>query len=166
MKNALGVSLGITALIWTYLALNVIPGVLVWAGFIAWGAYFTVGKDALTKTIFATIFGGVMAAIAVGIVAVLDDYLAVGIAAPIAVGLTVYGLTAIDKLNNVPANVFGYAATFAYLLMGGGFDDALAMEGSNLYAPDLSNPIVVSALSFVLGAIFGLISEKVAGMLK
>jgi hypothetical protein len=36
MKNALGVSLGITALIWTYLALNVIPGVLVWAGFIAW----------------------------------------------------------------------------------------------------------------------------------
>ena len=35
MKNALGVSLGITALIWTYLALNVIPGVLVWAGFIA-----------------------------------------------------------------------------------------------------------------------------------
>ena len=50
--------------------------------------------------------------------------------------------------------------------MGGGFDDALAMEGSNLYAPDLSNPIVVSALSFVLGAIFGLISEKVAGILK
>ena len=29
MKNALGVSLGITALIWTYLALNVIPGVLI-----------------------------------------------------------------------------------------------------------------------------------------
>ena len=49
MKNALGVSLGITALIWTYLALNVIPGVLVWAGFIAWGAYFTVGKTHYLK---------------------------------------------------------------------------------------------------------------------
>jgi hypothetical protein len=166
MKNALGVSLGITALIWTYLALNVIPGVLVWAGFIAWGAYFTVGKDALLKTISATIFGGIMAAIAVGIVAFLDDYLAVGMAAPIAVGLTVYGLTAISKLPNVPANVFGYAATFAYLLMGGGFDDALIMEGSNMYAVDLANPIIVSALSFVFGAVFGLISEKVAGMLK
>ena len=165
MKNALGVSLGVTALIWTYLALNVIPGVLVWAGFIAWGAYFTVGKDALSKTISATIFGGIMAAIAVGIVAVLDDYLAVW-AAPIAVGLTVYGLTAISKLPNVPANVFGYAATFAYLLMGGGFDDALIMEGSNLYAVDLANPIIVSALSFVFGSVFGLLSEKGAGMLK
>jgi len=166
MKNALGVSLGITALVWTYLALNVIPGVLVWAGFIAWGAYFTVGKDALTKTISATIFGAVMAAIAVGIVALLDDYLAVGIAAPIAVGLTVYGLTAFDKLNNVPANVFGYAATFGFLLMGTGFNDALGMEGANLIALELANPIIVTSLSFVLGSVFGLISEKVAGMLK
>ena len=66
----------------------------------------------------------------------------------------------------MPANVFGDAATFAYLLMGGVFDDALIMEGSNLYAVDLANPIIVSALSFVFGAVFGLISEKVAGMLK
>ena len=49
MKNALGVSSGVTPVIWTSLALTVIPGVLVWAGFIAWGAYFTVGKDALSK---------------------------------------------------------------------------------------------------------------------
>jgi hypothetical protein len=40
------------------------------------------------------------------------------------------------------------------------------MEGSNLYSVDLANPIIVSALSFVFGAVFGLISEKVAGMLK
>ena len=166
MKNALGVSLGITALIWTYLALNVIPGVLVWAGFIAWGAYFTVGKNALTKTISATFFGGIMAAIAVAIVALLDDYLAVGMAAPIAVGITVYGLTSVNKLPNVPANVIGYAATFAYLLLGGGFDDALIMESGNLYAPELANPIVTSAISFIFGAVFGLISEKVAGLLK
>ena len=85
---------------------------------------------------------------------------------PIAVGLTVYGLTAFDKLNNVPANVFGYAATFGFLLMGTGFNDALDMEGANLIALDLANPIIVTSLSFVLGSVFGLISEKVAGMLK
>ena len=168
MKNALGVSIALVAVLWTWLALAgpLSDYALVWAGFIAWGAYFTVGKDALTKTISATIFGAVMAAIAVGIVALLDDYLAVGIAAPIAVGLTVYGLTAFDKLNNVPANVFGYAATFGFLLMGTGFNDALGMEGANLIALDLANPIIVTSLSFVLGSVFGLISEKVAGMLK
>jgi hypothetical protein len=50
--------------------------------------------------------------------------------------------------------------------MGTGFNDALGMEGANLIALDLANPIIVTSLSFVLGSVFGLISEKVAGMLK
>ena len=70
MKNALGVSLGILALVWTYLALTVLSGyVLVWAGFVAWGAYFVVGgKSALADTITAMIYGSIMAGVAVVII--------------------------------------------------------------------------------------------------
>ena len=52
MKNALGVSISLVAVLWTWLVLaGPLNGLaLVWAGFIAWGAYFTVGKDALGKT--------------------------------------------------------------------------------------------------------------------
>ena len=53
MKNALGVSIALVAVLWTWLVLaGPLNGIaLVWAGFIAWGAYFTVGKQALGKTI-------------------------------------------------------------------------------------------------------------------
>ena len=46
MKNALGVSIALVAVLWTWLVLaGPLNGLaLVWAGFIAWGAYFTVGK--------------------------------------------------------------------------------------------------------------------------
>jgi len=116
MKNAFGVALGIMALIWAYLALTVLSGyVLVWAGFIAWGAYHTIqGKDVLLPTITGTIFGAVMATIALVIAALLSGYIdnfAATIA--IAVGITVYILTAVKAFGNVPANVFGYAATVA-----------------------------------------------------
>jgi len=155
MKNALGVSLGICALVWTYIALFVLGDyVQVWGGFIAWGAYFTVGKDALSKTVTATIYGSILAAIAV----ILHGYLGVvgDLAWPVAVGVTVWGLTALPKCPNIPANVFGYAATFGFMLL------ASNME---VLATDFSNPVIMMSVSFVLGSIAGLASEKVAGML-
>ena len=73
MKNALGVSIALVAVLWTWLVLGWHKWwhhmALVWAGFIAWGAYFTVGKNALGKTIAATIFGSFMAIVAVFILA-------------------------------------------------------------------------------------------------
>ena len=77
MKNALGVSIALVAVLWTWLVLaGPLNGLaLVWAGFIAWGAYFTVGKNALGKTISATIFGSLMAIVAVFILALIDEYL-------------------------------------------------------------------------------------------
>ena len=155
MKNALGVSLGICALVWTYIALFVLGDyVQVWGGFIAWGAYFTVGKDALSKTVTATIYGSILAAVAV----ILYGYLgAIGdFAWPVAVGITVWGLTALPKCPNIPANVFGYAATFGFMLL------ASNME---VMAMDFSNPVIMMSVSFILGSIAGLASEKVAGML-
>ena len=158
MKNALGVSLGIYALVWTYIAVFVLGDyVQVWAGFIAWGAYFTVGKDALQKTISATIYGAVLAGIAVLIhtyAGMLGDF-----AWPVAVGITVWGLTAVPKFSDVPANVFGYAATFGLMLLTNSADMYSIMSVA------VSNPVITASISFILGSLAGMVSEKVAGML-
>ena len=158
MKNALGLSLGICALVWTYIAVFVLGDyVQVWAGFIAWGAYFTVGKDALKKTISATIYGAVLAGIAV----LLHTYLGMlgDFAWPVAVGITVWGLTALPKFSDIPANVFGYAATFGFMLLTNQAD----MYSVTTVA--VSNPIIISSISFILGSASGMISEKFADML-
>ena len=158
MKNALGVSLGICALVWTYIAVFILGDyVQVWAGFIAWGAYFTVGKDALVKTISATIFGAVLAGIAVLIhtyVGMLGDF-----AWPVAVGITVWGLTAVPKFSDVPANVFGYAATFGLMLL------TNSADMYSISSAAVSNPVITASISFILGSLAGMVSEKVAGML-
>lgn len=163
MKNALGVSLGICALVWTYLALGVLSGfVAVWGGFIAWGAYFTNGKgtDNLQKTITATIFGAVLAGVAV----IINNYIGVtgSFAWPIAVGVTVWGLTALagnKYFANIPANVFGYAATFGLML---------TTNTADMYSVTvvgMENPVILMSVSFVFGSLAGVASEKVAGML-
>ena len=57
-------------------------------------------------------------------------------------------------LSDIPASVFGYAPTAG-----------LALVGKNFAVTSLSleNPFINVALSLVIGAIFGYISEKVAG---
>jgi hypothetical protein len=58
----------------------------------------------------------------------------------------------------VPANVYGYAATAGY---------ALSTETAGNYgAMDFTNPVLLVALSVVLGAIFGLVSAKVAAAIS
>jgi hypothetical protein len=158
MKNALGISLGICALVYTYLALSVITVIgaaAIWAGFIAWGSYFTVGKDALKKNISANIFGALLAGVAVliyGQIGMAGDF-----AWPIAVGVTVWALTIVPSLGNIPANVFGYATAFGYMLLSGTTGDVTALA--------VSNPIVTISIAMVVGSIFGLASEKVAAKL-
>ena len=167
MKNALGISIALVAVLWTYLALStaLAPFVLVWAGFIAWGAYFTVGKSALGKTIAATIFGSIMAIVAVWIVALTDDYLGT-FAAPVAVGITVYILTAVPKLDNIPANVLGYAATFGWLLTELiALEAVLASDGGSVLEISMGHPFVLMVISFIGGAIMAKLSEMLASKL-
>jgi hypothetical protein len=63
----------------------------------------------------------------------------------------------VPMLSAVPANVYGYAATAAYALQTTGAGSPTAM--------DMTNPVLLVAVSAVLGAVFGMISGKVAGML-
>jgi hypothetical protein len=165
MSKLTGLALSIAVLggVWAFLALNPLAGVaLVWVGFIAWGCYFAAGADnaALQKTIAGMIFGAVMAGIALYLVSsgMLGGLGA--LAAPIIIAVTVFPLVAVAGMNLlsvVPANVYGYAATAGLALT--------ANTAGNATAMDMTNPVILVAISTVLGAVFGMISGKASGML-
>lgn len=161
--TALALSIAILGGVWAFLALGPLAGsVLVWAGFIAWGSYFHSGGDgaALQKTIVGMIYGAVIAGVALALVVANPVGLGAAIAAPVYVGVTVFFLVivaGINLLSVVPANVYGYAATAGY---------ALSTDTAGLTtAADLTNPVLLVALSVVIGTLFGAASGKLAGML-
>ncbi len=161
--TALALSIAVLGGVWAFLALNPLASVaLVWVGFIAWGCYFHTGGDnaALQKTIGGMIFGAVMAGIALYLVSsgMLGGLGA--LAAPVIIAVTVFPLVAVagcNLLSVVPANVYGYAATAGLALTAGTAANATAM--------DMSNPVLLVAVSTVLGAVFGMVSGKLAGAL-
>jgi hypothetical protein len=149
--------------VWAFLAFNPLAGAaLVWVGFIAWGCYFHTGGDgaALQKTIAGMIFGAVMAGIALYLV---NSGMFAGLGAlgnPLIIAITVFPLVivaGINLLSVVPANVYGYAATAGLALTAG--------TVGNTANVDMSNPVLLVAVSVVLGALFGMASGKLAGVL-
>jgi hypothetical protein len=168
--TALSVSIAVLGGIWAYLALGPLSAyVLVWAGFIAWGCYFHTGGDdaALKKTIAGNVYGAIIAWIALNII--------VNVAMPslgtvwpaLVVGVTVFFLVIVAScqlLSSVPANVYGYAATVAYSLTKTAAPDAVGPLQS-LMAVNMTNPLILLSVSMVAGAIFGMVSGKVAGAL-
>ncbi len=167
--TALSVSIAVLGAVWVFLALGPLAGsVLVWAGFIAWGCYFHTGGDnaALQKTIAGMVYGAVLAGIALFLVVNNPVGLPAAVAAPVYVGVTVFFLVivaGVGLLSTVPANVYGYAATVAYALQTPTADGVGPL--ASLAAANMANPVLLLSLSFVLGAVFGMISGKVAGML-
>ena len=161
--TALAVSIAVLGGVWAFLALNPLAATaLVWVGFIAWGCYFHTGGDtaALQKTIAGMIFGAVMAGIALYLVGSgMLGGLGV-LAAPVIIAVTVFPLVIVagnTLLSVVPANVYGYAATAGYALS--------KADAGSVTAMDLTNPVLLVAVSTVLGAVFGMASGKLAGVL-
>ncbi len=167
--TALALSIAVLGGVWVFLALGPLAGsVLVWAGFIAWGCYFHTGGDnaALQKTIVGMIYGAVVAGIALFLVVNNPLGLPAAVAAPVYVAVTVFFLVIVagqSLLSVVPANVYGYAATVAYALQTPTADGVGPL--ASLAAANLSNPVLLLSLSYVLGAVFGMASGKLAGML-
>lgn len=162
--TALALSIAVLGGIWAFLALGPLSGmVLVWAGFIAWGCYFHSGADmgALQKTIVGMIFGAVIAGIALFLVGKNPLGLPGAAGPAVYIAVTVFLLVIVANcslLSTVPANVYGYAATAAYALQTTGAGSVLAA--------DLTNPVLLVSLSAVIGAIFGMVSGKVADVLS
>ncbi len=161
---ALSLSVAILGGIWAFIALGPLGGyALVWVGFIAAGCFFAAGADtkALTKTIAGMIYGGIIALIALLIIAKVPVP-ALGTVWPaIVVGVTVFFLVivaSIDLLSAVPANIYGYAALVGYTLSAGKLDA--------LTAGNASNPLFLLIVSTILGGILGYLIGQLAGVLK
>ncbi len=165
MSKLTGLALSIAVLggVWAFVSLNPLASVaLVWVGFIAWGCYFHSGADdaALQKTIAGMIFGAVMAGVALYLVNAGALASLGALSAPVIIAATVFPLVALagnNLLSVVPANVYGYAATAGLALTAG--------TAANATLLDMTNPVLLVAVSTVLGAVFGMVSGKVAAKL-
>lgn len=165
---ALSVSIGVLGAVATWLALGPLSDfIIIWAVFVGWATFFAVGgdADALKKTIVHNVFGVICAWIAALIILgiPLGDTLGLPLWAGIVVGVTVLGMCLaahMKALSTIPASVYGYAATFAYLLQ---TPDVLSTGA--LTSVDFGNALIVIAVSLVVGAFFGLGSGKLGGAL-
>lgn len=162
--TALSISIAVLGGIWAFLALGPLAGfVLVWAGFIAWACFFHTGADmpALQKTIVGMSYGAVIAGIAL-LLATTNPLGIPGAVGPaIYIAVTVFFLVIVarfDLLSVVPANVYGYAATAAFGLQTANAGSAITM--------DMTNPVLIVILSTILGAVFGLLSAKLAAAIE
>jgi hypothetical protein len=163
---ALSISIGLLGGIATFIYLKL--GLAIWAGFIAWACFFHCGGDsnALKQTIVGNIFGALCAWIAAFIILSfpLGDRLGLPLWAGIVVGITVFIMCIaahIKALAVIPASVYGYAATFAYLLL-----TAQAMVIAEMTAVDFKrNAFLFIVISMVLGALFGMASAKLGAAL-
>jgi Protein of unknown function (DUF1097) len=162
---ALAVSIGVLGGVATILYLKV--GLLIWAGFVAWACFFHAGGDtaAFTNTVFCNVFGAFCAWVAALIILSfpMADTLTLPVWAGIVVGITVMLMVLgakIPAFSTIPASVYGYAAVFAYLLQ---TPDAL--NKAKLVSMGLGNAFFLVVISLVLGAVFGLVSAKMAAAL-
>ena len=161
---ALSVSVAVLGGIWAFIALGPLASVaLVWVGFIGAGCFFAAGGDtkALTKTIVGMIYGAIVAWIALLIIAKVPVPSLGTVWPAIVVGVTVFFLVIVasaDLLSCVPANVYGYAALAGYTLSAGKLNE--------LTAVDNSNPLLLIAVSAILGGVLGYLMGQLAGVMK
>ncbi len=165
--TALSVSIAVLGGIATWAFLGFGGGLLIWAAFIAWGCFFHCGGDtnALKNTIVGNLFGCFMAWLSAVIILAIPGANALGLPlwAGIVVGVLVFVLCMaanIKAFSVIPATVYGFAASFAFLLQ---TKDMLSL--SNLTSVSFNNSLVVVALSMIIGALFGFASAKGGAML-
>ncbi len=161
---ALALSIGALGGIATAIYLK--TGMAIWAGFIAWACFFHSGGDgeALKKTILGNLFGIFCAAVAAVLLLGSVGASLGGAAAPVIVGVTVFGMVMgahLKPFSTIPASVYGYAATFAAILMAA----QAVVVGDLMVVGIAGNPVLRVAISMIVGALFGIASAKLAGAL-
>jgi hypothetical protein len=161
--TALSLSIGLLSGVATFLAVGPLSGLFfIWAATIAWAAYFALGanEDALKKTIACSIFGVFMATFTAYELTNIpsDAYFPAWAAFTVCLSVVVTCLAAnIPCLSAIPASVWGYSSTFAYLLQ-----TPYKMNKDVLLGISMSNPLIVISISIVIGAYFGVASGKLA----
>lgn len=163
---ALSLSIGLLGGIATWAFLSV-GGVLIWAAFVAWGCFFHTGGDvnALRGTIVGNLFGAVVATVAALVILTVPGAATLGLPlwAGIVVAITAWAICIaanIKLFSVIPANVYGYACTFAFLLQ---TPDKLTPAA--LTSLSMDNGLIAVGLSMVIGALLGFVSGKLGAAL-
>jgi hypothetical protein len=163
---ALSLSIGVLGGIATWVFLTV-GGVLIWAAFVAWACFFHTGgnANALRDTIIGNIFGAVVATLAALAILTIPGANALGLPlwAGIVVGITAWAICIaanIKMFSVIPANVYGYACTFAFLLQ---TPEKLSVAALTSFS--INNGLIVVALSMAIGAVLGFLSGKLGAAL-
>jgi Protein of unknown function (DUF1097) len=158
--TALAVSIGLLGAVATYLFLT-IGTIQIWVAFLGWASFYHCGGGTagLGKSIAANLWGVVMAFIALLLITQVNPGLPGPLWPSIVVGITAGILVLgakLEALSVIPATVYGYASTAGYGLL----------SGASLTDVNLANPLICVAVSLVVGGLFGIVSEKFAGMIK
>lgn len=106
-------------------------------------------------------YGAVIAGIALLLASTNPLGLPGAVGPAVYIAVTVFLLVIVarfDLLSVVPANVYGYAATAAYGLQ--------TANAASTTALSLANPVVIVIISTILGAVFGLVSAKLAAAIE
>jgi Protein of unknown function (DUF1097) len=142
-----------------------LPGLWVWAAFIGWASYDHSGanRKALLTSSVCMVFGVVMAwlvaLVVAGDVLPLPSTVASALAAGLASFIIVY-LSRFMPFSNVPATFYGFASSFAFLLMHQG-----SFSMSALSTPDRSNVLLCVSVSLLVGSVLGVVQQRLSYLL-
>ncbi|MBE0546085.1 MAG: DUF1097 domain-containing protein [Rubrivivax sp.] len=152
---ALTVCIGLLSVVATWLFLGPLAALnfQIWQAFLAWASFYHCGgkADGLKKTVICMSFGAVVGMLSVMLAGQLGALGA--LAAPVAVGIgaaVIVQASQLSVLSTIPSSVYGFGAVAGFILLKG-------------LAP--MDAILPTIGSIVLGAIFGWLSEALAGKL-
>jgi Protein of unknown function (DUF1097) len=151
------ISLGVLGGLDTYLTATALP-VPVWVTFIAWASFFACGggTQGFIKSVASNWMGiiiGSLSLLAIELVSPQPIWAAVCVGTGTALMILV---SAVPLLNFPPAIVFGFAS-----LVG-----TTAATGKAVFSSGITHPTLVAALAMLLGACFGLVSERGVALLS
>jgi hypothetical protein len=155
-------SVGVLAIVATWLFFGPLEPThaQVWQAFIAWGAHYHCGGKIKGTTTAAICMSwgavvGMLSVLLAGQLGALGEF-----AAPVAVGIGAAVIVLSSKLGflaAIPASVYGFASIAGLWLLGG-----TGVLGADATVVDALLPTVIAV---VVGALFGIVSETLAGAL-
>ncbi|NNM63723.1 MAG: DUF1097 domain-containing protein [Burkholderiales bacterium] len=149
-KEAYTVSIGVLAVVDTYLTATVLP-VPVWVTFIAWASFFIVGggNKGLVQSVASNLSGLAISSLTLLTMAVLPS---TPLVAAVLVGIGSAAMVQASRatlLSILPAIVWGFASTVG----------TTVATGKPITTVGIDNPALVAATALVVGALFGYVSE-------
>jgi hypothetical protein len=148
MLLALALSIGVLIAVWTYVAVGV-AALPVWAGIVAWATFFAAGgkNDGLIRTIASNLSGVFWAYVALYVYGRMGNGNVMVLAALVGViGFAMVLQSKATLLGFIPGAFLGAATTVSVVV------------GAN-------GDYVKTIIALVAGAVFGYISELIAGAL-